>query len=93
MERQEMNVTGSEDTAALLRISIRADCNGRTPNIDLKHAQQSSLKESSQQLESNLGVLESGYLKSKLFPLYLTQWHNQGAGSISKKENLEIVFF
>jgi len=58
-----MNVTGSQDTSALLRISIRADCNGSTSSIDLEFAQQSSLKESGQQLESNLEFLESGYLK------------------------------
>lgn len=62
-----MNVTESQDTAALLRISIRASCNGRTPSIDLKCAQQSSLKDSCQQLESNLDVLESGYLKPKFY--------------------------
>lgn len=31
-----MNVTRWEDATALLRISIRADCNGRTPSIDLQ---------------------------------------------------------
>lgn len=62
-----MNVTGSQETAALLPISIRASCNGRTPSIDLECAQKSSLKDSCQQLESNLDVLESGYLKPKFY--------------------------
>lgn len=88
-----MNVTGSQDTAALLRISIRADCNGRTSSIDLKCAQQSSLKESGQQLESILDVLESGYLKPKFYFLCFSNNETIKTFLNKKKRSTKIPMF